>query len=112
MGIGPKSTAPIIKPSIQITNPSIGTSKTRNATAWLRQFRHAEDGAMTIFACFMILIMLMVGGIGVDLMRNEMERTRLQAAEDFLRSGRPAHKAVSERCRRPSAANPRPGGYL
>lgn len=37
---------------------------------------------MTIFACFMILIMLMVGGIGVDLMRNEMERKRIQSVAD------------------------------
>ncbi len=37
---------------------------------------------MTIFACFMILILIMIGGIGVDLMRNEMERTRLQSVAD------------------------------
>ncbi|MEM6305591.1 MAG: TadE/TadG family type IV pilus assembly protein [Pseudomonadota bacterium] len=48
----------------------------------LRLFAKQEDGMMTVFACFMILIMLMVGGIGVDLMRNEMERTRLQSVAD------------------------------
>ncbi len=47
-----------------------------------KRFLRAEDGAVTIFALFMVLIMLMVGGIGADLMRNEMERTRLQAVSD------------------------------
>jgi hypothetical protein len=53
---------------------------------------------MTIFACFMILIMILVGGIGADLMRNELERTRLQgvadravlAAADLDQEGTPA----------------------
>lgn len=47
-----------------------------------RQFAGREDGMVTIFACYMILIMLLVGGIGVDLMRHEMERTQLQAISD------------------------------
>jgi len=47
-----------------------------------RNFARDEDGMITIFACFMILIMLMVGGIGVDLMRHEMERMRLQSVSD------------------------------
>ncbi|MEM6941518.1 MAG: Tad domain-containing protein [Pseudomonadota bacterium] len=47
-----------------------------------RRFSKEEDGAMTIFACFMIFIMMMVCGIGVDMMRHEMERTRLQAVAD------------------------------
>ncbi|MEP4247801.1 pilus assembly protein TadG-related protein [Tateyamaria sp.] len=37
---------------------------------------------MTMFGTMMILMMLLVGGIGVDLMRNEMERTRVQATLD------------------------------
>lgn len=45
-------------------------------------FAQDEDGAMTIFACFMILIMVLIGGIGADLMRNEMERTRMQGIAD------------------------------
>ena len=48
----------------------------------LRRCAQNEDGSMTIFACFMILMMLMVGGIGVDLMRNEMERVRMQHTAD------------------------------
>ncbi|MEL6465553.1 MAG: pilus assembly protein TadG-related protein [Pseudomonadota bacterium] len=37
---------------------------------------------MTIFAVAMFMMMILVGGIGVDLMRNEMERTRMQATVD------------------------------
>lgn len=58
------------------------TRTTRRAALDLRSFSKREDGSMTIFACFMIFIMVMVGGIGVDLMHNEMERTRLQGVSD------------------------------
>ncbi|MDW4497021.1 Tad domain-containing protein [Sulfitobacter sp. D35] len=37
---------------------------------------------MTIFALFIILMMVLVAGIGVDLMHNEMDRTRLQNTMD------------------------------
>lgn len=37
---------------------------------------------MTYFAFFLLFMMFLVGGIGVDLMQNEMERTRLQATVD------------------------------
>lgn len=50
----------------------------RNAS----RFRRDERGVATIFACFMIMMMVLVGGIGVDLMRAEMERTRLQNTLD------------------------------
>ena len=45
-------------------------------------FARDESGVATIFACFMIMMMVLVGGIGVDLMHNEMERTRLQNTID------------------------------
>lgn len=48
----------------------------------LGRFGRDESGVATIFACFMIMMMVLVGGIGVDLMHNEMERTRLQATLD------------------------------
>jgi Flp pilus assembly protein TadG len=41
-----------------------------------------ESGTMTIFAVSMIMMMVLVCGIGVDLMRNEMERTKLQNTMD------------------------------
>jgi Flp pilus assembly protein TadG len=48
----------------------------------LKHFARKEDGAMTLFAIFMFLMMLLVGGLSVDLMRNEMERTRTQNTID------------------------------
>ncbi|KIN60395.1 Flp pilus assembly protein TadG [Sulfitobacter noctilucae] len=47
-----------------------------------RSFAKQEDGSITIFACFMIFCMVLIGGIGVDMMRHEMERTRIQAVSD------------------------------
>ncbi len=41
-----------------------------------------EDGAMTLLALFIIMMITLVGGIGVDLMHNEMERTKLQNTLD------------------------------
>ncbi|MGJ8544872.1 MAG: pilus assembly protein TadG-related protein [Sulfitobacter sp.] len=54
----------------------------RHFQAMLIRFARQEDGIVTVFACFIILIMLMVGGIGVDLMRNEMERVKIQNTVD------------------------------
>lgn len=47
-----------------------------------RNFAKDEDGVVTIFACFMVFMMIMVGGIGVDMMRHEMERNRVQSCAD------------------------------
>lgn len=57
-------------------------SDLRDLAAFHRGFAKEEDGIITIFACFMIFMMLMIGGIGVDMMRHEMERTRIQAVAD------------------------------
>ncbi|MCX7560848.1 Tad domain-containing protein [Sulfitobacter sp. F26204] len=54
----------------------------RDFTAFYRAFAKEEDGIITAFACFMIFMMLLIGGIGVDMMRHEMERTRIQAVAD------------------------------
>lgn len=48
----------------------------------LRRFAREEDGVVTIFAVFMILIMIFLGGMGVDLMRHERERSKVQAVAD------------------------------
>ena len=45
-------------------------------------FSKDESGSMTIFGTYLILMMILVCGIGVDLMRNEMERTNVQATMD------------------------------
>ena len=48
----------------------------------LRRFRREEDGSMIIFTLFLIIMMLMIGGMAVDLMRFETNRSRLQATLD------------------------------
>ncbi len=47
-----------------------------------RRFHGAEDGGMIIFALFFMILMLMMGGLAVDLMRFEHTRTRLQNTLD------------------------------
>jgi Flp pilus assembly protein TadG len=46
------------------------------------RFAREEDGVVTVFTVFLLLMMLMVAGIGVDLMQNEMRRTSLQNTVD------------------------------
>lgn len=48
----------------------------------LQRFASEEDGVVTILVLFMIGMMVMVGGIQLDLMRHEMERSRIQAVSD------------------------------
>lgn len=48
----------------------------------LRTFRREEDGVMLVFSIMTLMMILLVGGIGVDLMRHEMVRTRLQGTLD------------------------------
>ncbi len=48
----------------------------------LRRFARDEDGAMLIFGVYAFLIILMVAGIGIDFMRFERDRSRLQATLD------------------------------
>lgn len=50
---------------------------TPKLTPRLTKFRDAEDGALIIFALFLFLLMAMMGGIAVDLMKNENIRTQL-----------------------------------
>ncbi|MGH1577593.1 TadE/TadG family type IV pilus assembly protein [Planktotalea sp.] len=45
-------------------------------------FKDDEEGTLTIFAVFMVLMILTMGGIGVDLMRSERDRTILQHTLD------------------------------
>ena len=48
----------------------------------LRQFNRNEDGSVTIFAVFLFLIIFVLTGIGIDTMRHETTRVRLQASVD------------------------------
>ena len=51
-------------------------------TNHLHRFRKEEDGVMIAFAMLMLITMLMIGGIGIDVMRFEMDRSRLQNTLD------------------------------
>lgn len=48
----------------------------------LGRFQRAEDGSLVVFSVFMFLIILFLGALGVDLMRFEMERAKLQSTLD------------------------------
>ncbi len=57
----------------------------RNSVWWdarLAAFRAGEDGTVTGFSLFIFLMMLFVGGMAVDLMRFETERSALQNTLD------------------------------
>lgn len=47
-----------------------------------RAFVDEEDGVMLIIACYFIVIMTFMVGMGADLMRNEMQRTLIQGVAD------------------------------
>lgn len=64
-----------------------------------KRFERDEDGGMAIIAFFVFLLMLSMGGISIDLMRHEMERTTLQATLDsavLAGAGAPAGATKSE----------------
>lgn len=49
---------------------------------FISRFRREEDGSVVFLSVIMFLIILMVGGIGVDVMLAEMRRTQLQDTLD------------------------------
>ncbi|MFD1160013.1 pilus assembly protein TadG-related protein [Roseovarius aestuarii] len=51
-------------------------------TRHLNRFCRDEDGAVVAFMLVMFVVFLMMGGIGIDTMRHEMERTRIAAIAD------------------------------
>jgi Flp pilus assembly protein TadG len=46
------------------------------------RFRQAEEGALIIFALFLFVLMMMIGGVAVDFMRYEQQRTSLMNTLD------------------------------
>lgn len=54
----------------------------KKARAFTSRFRRDEDGSVVFLSVMMFLIILMVGGIGVDVMLAEMRRTQLQDTLD------------------------------
>jgi Flp pilus assembly protein TadG len=53
-----------------------------NARRLAARFGREEDGALVVFSMFLLLAILLVTGLGLDLMRTETMRTRLQATLD------------------------------
>lgn len=49
---------------------------------FLRRFARDDSGAMLVFGVYIFLIILMVAGIGIDFMRFERDRSKLQATLD------------------------------
>lgn len=47
-----------------------------------RRFQKSEDGSMIVFTLFIFIMMLLVGGMAVDLMRFETKRAKLQNTLD------------------------------
>lgn len=56
--------------------------KLKVAQSFLTRFQRDESGSMIFFGVIVFLIMLLVGGIGVDVMHAEMRRTKLQDTLD------------------------------
>ena len=50
--------------------------------ALLTRFRRKEDGSIIMFSLFLFIMMVMVGGMAVDLMRFETKRVKLQGTLD------------------------------
>lgn len=48
----------------------------------ISRFRNEEDGVMVAFAVILVIMMVAIGGVGADMMKAEMERTRLQHTLD------------------------------
>ena len=48
----------------------------------LRRFARDEDGTLIVFAVYIFILILMIGGIGIDLMRFERDRSQLQTTLD------------------------------
>ena len=65
---------------VNVGNQSCGQIKPRLAV--LKRFSAAQDGSLSILALCLFLLMVMMGGLAVDLMRYEQTRTTLQNTLD------------------------------
>ncbi len=66
----------------EISRFGLSRRRTRLARRILRRFGRSEDGSMIVLTLYLILMMVIMGGIAVDMMRSETYRTRLQATLD------------------------------
>ena len=54
----------------------------RRWAAHMQRFRKDEDGSVIVFTLFILVLMLVLGGMAVDFMRFEARRTKLQGVAD------------------------------
>lgn len=70
------------KEAAQTLGRKMKLRSTSGLTSRLHSFASREDGNLTIFSVFMFVGIVAICGIGVDLMLNEMNRTKLQGTLD------------------------------
>ena len=61
---------------------SMNTGKRMNIKRRLTAFRRDEDGSFILFGLFLLMAMVLVGGAGVDIIRHDYERLRMQGTVD------------------------------
>ena len=75
-----------------------GAMRYERFPAPLKAFAGKEDGSILLLTLFMTVLFLTVAGLGIDTMRHEMERTRIQAALDrAVLAGAAARDSVEAR---------------
>ncbi len=57
-------------------------TKTRTLAQPFRRFARDEEGSFIVFSLFLFVCMMLAVGLGIDVMRTEMARTRLQNTAD------------------------------
>jgi len=66
---------------MQRSDITAGLARSRRAAGW-RRFGRSEDGSVVVFAMVLAVLMVMMGGLAVDLMKYEQTRTTLQNTLD------------------------------
>lgn len=66
----------------RLNRPDRRSACTPLRAGFLRDFARDDSGAMLVFGVYAFLIILMVAGIGIDFMRFERDRSKLQATLD------------------------------
>lgn len=75
-------TIPMRQGLFSAKGPAILPGTTSKLKITARHFMRNEDGNMLIFGVYVFVLILMVGGIGIDLMRYERDRSELQYTLD------------------------------
>jgi len=68
--------------NIGLQSPAAVKTCVKHRVATLKRFRSDQDGSMTVYTFFILMFMLIMGGVAVDTMRQEMHRAKLQANLD------------------------------